>query len=32
MGPDTPEIAGIDTHLGLKSVGGKRERYEFAIT
>ena len=28
MGPDTPEIAGIDTHLGLKSVGGKRERYE----
>ena len=28
MGPDTPEIAGIDRHLGLKSVGGKRERYE----
>ena len=28
MGPDAPEIAGIDMHLGLKSVGGKRERYE----
>jgi len=28
MGPDTLKIAGIDTNLGLKSVGGKRERYE----
>jgi two-component system, sensor histidine kinase and response regulator len=28
MGPDTLNIAGIDAHLGLKSVGGKRERYE----
>ena len=28
MGPDTLNIAGIDAHFGLKSVGGKRERYE----
>ena len=28
MGPDTLNIVGIDAHLGLKSVGGKRERYE----
>jgi two-component system sensor histidine kinase/response regulator len=30
LGPDiTPlNIAGIDTELGLKSIGGKRERYE----
>ena len=30
MGPDIAElnIAGIDTQLGLKSIGGKRERYE----
>ena len=28
MGLDTLNIAGIDAHLGLKSVGGKRERYE----
>ena len=30
MGPDTDtlKIAGIDTSLGLKQVGGKRERYE----
>ena len=25
---DTLKIAGIDTSLGLKQVGGKRERYE----
>src|SRR5262245_8084724 len=30
MDPDTKEIkiAGIDTQLGLKRIGGKRERYE----
>jgi two-component system sensor histidine kinase/response regulator len=28
MCPDALEIAGIDTNLGLKSIGGKRERYE----
>ena len=28
MGPDTLNIAGIDALFGLKSVGGKRERYE----
>ena len=30
MGPDSTalNIAGIDTALGLKSIGGKRERYE----
>jgi two-component system sensor histidine kinase/response regulator len=28
MDPDTLEIAGIDTNLGLKGIGGKRERYE----
>ena len=30
MDPDTPalKIAGIDTNLGLKRIGGKRERYE----
>ena len=30
LGPDITafNIAGIDTQLGLKSIGGKRERYE----
>jgi two-component system, sensor histidine kinase and response regulator len=30
LDPDTPalKIAGIDTNLGLKRIGGKRERYE----
>ena len=30
MDPDSaaPKIAGIDTGLGLKQIGGKRERYE----
>ena len=30
LGPDITalNIAGIDTELGLKSIGGKRERYE----
>ena len=30
LGPDTDtlKIAGIDTSLGLRQVGGKRERYE----
>ena len=33
MNPDggALEIAGIDTNLGLKRVGGKRERYEFFL-
>ncbi len=25
---DAPKIAGIDTSLGLKRIGGKRDRYE----
>ena len=33
LGPDSAalNIAGIDTSLGLKNTGGKRERYEFPV-